>query len=296
MNREPTSHYLMGDYLLGIEGLAILRTALNGRFDTLEDRKREIAGILRDLDSPLLSSRRDLPSTDIDAGYTAWSETYDAGGLDHDPIQALEGPAMRKLMDDLPDGPVLDVGSGTGRHTRYLAEAGRDVKGVEPNAAMLKLAQDKFPEIEFVQGDLSSLPAEDETHAAVICGNVFSHLAEIGPPIKEIARVLRPRGRALISLPHPMFVQSVVCWRAPAFDAKGSGWYVPEYPHLTTEFIAGFREAGLVPVQCLEPALTPEHARWSPTAKPREENPFGDALEMALAGQPGVMVWEAEKT
>ena len=41
--------------------------------------------------------------------------------------------------------------------------------------------------------------------------------------------------------------------------------------------------------------LTEEHAVWNPEAEPGEENPFAASHIDALAGQPGALVWVAEK-
>jgi SAM-dependent methyltransferase len=201
---------------------------------------------------------------------------------------------MRKLMDELPDGAVLDVGSGTGRHTAYLVEAGREVVGVEPNDAMRELAEKKLPDVEFEKGDVSALPVEDGSFKNVVCGLVFSHLPDIGPPLVEIARVMQPGGHALISIPHT-FISTVLFWRAPVFDAQGNGWWIPEIPHLPSEYLEAFAEAGMVARRCYEPRFTPQHAVWRPDASD-EENPFADALTRAIAGQPGVMIWQAERT
>lgn len=293
---EAASHYRLGDYLIGIEGLAILRAAQRRRFDRLAQRRAEIHGILAGYEQPPLSDRRDLPEADVDQGYTAWSETYDhPSELDPDPIQALEGPVMRELIDDLPDGPVLDAGCGTGRHTAYLVEAGRDVVGVDANEGMVSVARGKLPEVDFRLGDLAKLPADDASFTSVICGLAFGHLPEIEPAIDELARVLQPGGRMAISAPHP-FVTAVLGWRAPAFDANGSGWEVAEYEHGHGEYIDAFGRAGLAVRRCIEPRLTEEHARWNPEADGDEENPFAEPLEDALAGQPGVFVWVAEKS
>lgn len=293
---KADSHYRLGDYLLGIEGLAILRTVMSRDFDTLEKRREEVAGILSDYDSPSLSQQRDLLPAGLDKGYTTWSETYDPPDLpDHDnPIQSLEGPTMRKLMDELPDGSVLDVGSGTGRHTNHLAQAGREVVGVEPNDAMRALAQKKLPDVEFKKGDVSALPVEDASFKNVVCGLVISHLPEIGPPLKEIARVTQPGGHILISTPHT-FISTVLHWRAPVFDAEGNGWEIAEIPHSPSEYLEAFADARMVARRCYEPRLTPEQAVWRPDSD-GEENPFADALIRAIAGQPGVMVWQAERT
>ncbi|MEA2333331.1 MAG: hypothetical protein QOH58_3469 [Thermoleophilaceae bacterium] len=287
------SQYRQGDYLLGIEGLALLRGGTRKHFDSLERRRSEIQQIISGFEQPPYSIRRDFPEAAIDTGYTIWADTYDPPSEDdHDPIIQLEQPVMRALMDGLPDGPVLDAGCGTGRHTAYLVEAGREVVGVDPVEAMLDQARKKLPSVDLRKGDLESLPVEDGSFDSVICGLAFSHLPEIGPAIAELARVLRPGGRAIISAPHP-FITAVLGWRAPVIDAEGNGSEMPEYEHLHGEYIAEFVRAGFTVLQCIEPRLTPDQAKWSPEGKPGEED---EALEQALAGQPGVFVWEVARS
>jgi SAM-dependent methyltransferase len=292
---NAASEYRLGDYMLGIQGLAILREAWRRQFERLAQRRGEIQGVIGGYGEPPLSDPRGLPSADLDDGYTTWSDTYDhPTELDPDPIQALEGPVMRKFMDGLPDEPVLDVACGTGRHTKYLVDAGREVVGVDANEGMLAHARKKLPDVEFKVGNLTDLPIEDASYSSIVCGLAFSHVAEIGPAIDELARVLKPGGRVAISAPH-WFITAVLGWRAPVFDAEGNGWEMPEYEHALGEYIPAFAAAGLVPRECHEPRLTEAHAVWNPEADPGEENPFAEALIDAIAGQPGVFVWVAER-
>jgi SAM-dependent methyltransferase len=294
-NTDTASEYRLGDYLLAIEGLAILRETQNRQFDRLERRRGETQGILAGYDDPPLSGPRGLPEADLDEGYTTWAETYDhPTELDPDPIQALEGPVMRKHIDGLPDGPVLDAACGTGRHTAYLVERGHEVLGVDGNEAMLAKAKVKIPDAEFKVGDLTELLADDGSYGAITCGLAFGHLPELEPATNELARVLAPGGTVAISAPHP-FITAVLGWRAPVFDAEGNGWEVPEYGHWPCDYVDAFNAAGLAVRQCIEPRLTPEMATWNPEAEEGEENPFAEALIDALEGQPGVLFWVATK-
>jgi SAM-dependent methyltransferase len=294
-SRNGEAHYCLGDYILGIEGLAILREAQRRQFDRLEARRGEVQGVLEGYEEEPLSTPRDLPDADLDEGYTTWSETYDhPTERDPDPIQALEGPVMRAFIDGLPDGPVLDLACGTGRHTAYIAEAGHEVLGIDSNAAMLEHAKRKLPDVEFLQGELAKLPIDDSSYQWITCGLAVGHLPELDPAVSELARVLSPGGQVAISAPHP-FITGILGWRAPVFDAEGNGWQVPEYPHPVGSYVEAFGNAGLTPRECHEPVLTEEHAVWNPEAEPGEENPFAPALIDALAGQPGAIVWVAEK-
>lgn len=292
---KTEAHFRLGDYLLGIEGLAILRESQRAQFDRMEQRRGEIQGILGGYEEEPLSTQRDLPDADLNEGYTTWSETYDhPSEQDPDPIQALEGPVMRAFIDRLPDGPVLDLACGTGRHTAYIAKAGHEVVGIDSNAAMLEHAKGKLPDVEFQQGDLTKIPVDDASYQSITCGLAFGHLPELDTAVGEIARALKPGGQAAISAPHP-FITGILGWRAPVFDAEGNGWQVPEYPHPIGSYIQAFEKAGLVARECHEPALTEEHAVWNPEAEPGEENPFASALIDALEGQPGALIWVVEK-
>ncbi len=287
--------FRLGDYMLGIEGMAILRETTQHHYDRLARRRGEMQGVVAGYGEPPLSNPRGLMPADTNEAYTTWSETYDhPTELDPDPVLGTEGPVMRKIMDELPDGPVLDAGCGTGRHTKYLADAGRDVLGVDANEGMLSKAKEKLPDVEFRVGSVTDLPVEDGGYKGIVCGLVVGHLPDIQPAVNEMARALAPGGRVAISTPHP-FVTGVLGWRAPVFDSEGRGFEVVEYSHPVGEYVRAFRFAGLIPSQCHEPPLTEAHAVWNPEADPSEENPFAEALIDAIAGQPGSLVWVAER-
>lgn len=281
-----------GDYLLGVEGLALLRAAQSRDFESLLKRRAEIKTILDAVDGSPYSTRRDLPPTDVKAGYQMWADTYDRPIESADPIEQLERPVMRRLMDAFPDGPVLDAACGTGAHTAYLLEIGRtDVVGTDGASQMLEKARQKCPGVEFHVADLSELPFEDASFNAIVCGLAFSHLEDLRPASSELARVLRPGGKLAVSAPHP-FITGVLGWRAPLFDAEGNGSEMPEYYNTHEQYIAAFTGAGLMIRQCIEPKLSDDQARWNPAGHPTAED---TALEQALAGQPGIFAWDLER-
>lgn len=292
---ETDNRFRLGDYLIGIQGLAILGESLTRNYDGMAARRGEIGGVLEGYEHEPLSTPRDLPDADLNAGYDTWSETYDhPQEIDPDPIQGLEGPVMREFIDGLPDGPVLDAACGTGRHSKYIADKGHKVLGVDGNAKMLEIAKGKVPDGEFEVGDLTKLPAEDASYGAITCGLAFGHLEDLGPAAKEVARVLSPGGVVAVSAPHA-FITGILGWRAPVFDKEGNGWQVPEYPHWPGEFVEAFRAAGLTVTAIHEPKLTAEQAVWNPEAEPGEPNPFADAMIDALEGRPGAQVIVAQK-
>jgi SAM-dependent methyltransferase len=101
-----------------------------------------------------------------------------------------------------PGERVLDIGSGTGEHARTLAEAvgeTGEVIGVDPNDGMRAEAARRAPRARFVPGNVYDLPFPDSSVDAVTCERLFQHLTEPDQAAKEIARVLRPGGRVVIT-------------------------------------------------------------------------------------------------
>lgn len=274
-----------GHYLLGIEGLALLRAGAGRSFDGVDARTEEIREILSRLDELPYSERRDLPEVDVDAGYAGWAEDYDEPGND---TIAAEEEVVRELLDQLPDGPILDAACGTGRHAAYLRGRDRQVIGVDGSQAMLERAAAKLPDTDLRLGELTALPLADGEVAGAVCALALSHLSELGPAVMELARVLKPGRRLIVSNPHP-FATAILGWRAVFIDSDGRRSMIPEYPHLHGDYIAAFADAGFVVRRCIEPRLSAEQA------KARAKKHRVDAFEDALTGVPAVIVWEVER-
>ncbi|MFC4853445.1 methyltransferase domain-containing protein [Actinophytocola glycyrrhizae] len=97
---------------------------------------------------------------------------------------------------------VLDIGSGTGELARLLAEtvgADGEVVGVDPNPGMRTEAARRAPRARFVDGNAYALPFTGSSLDAVTCERVFQHLDHPQKATEEIARVLRPGGRVVIT-------------------------------------------------------------------------------------------------
>ncbi|MBA2955921.1 methyltransferase domain-containing protein [Nocardioides sp. CGMCC 1.13656] len=99
----------------------------------------------------------------------------------------------------------VDVGSGTGTMTRRLAQLvgpTGQVLGIEPNAEMRRVAADRAASAgvaaTFQEGLATALPLPDASVDVVWCERVLQHLPDAQAALHEMARVLRPGGRALV--------------------------------------------------------------------------------------------------
>jgi SAM-dependent methyltransferase len=101
-----------------------------------------------------------------------------------------------ELLEQLPldaDAAVLDLGAGTGKLTRVLAERFREVTAVEPLANMRAMLEQVVPGVIALPGSAEWIPLDDGSVDAVFAAQAF-HWFDKPVALPEIARVLREPG------------------------------------------------------------------------------------------------------
>jgi len=119
-----------------------------------------------------------------------------------------------------PEGTMLDLGCGEGRHIFGLMEKFPDLKciGLDPHIESLEKAFEGLKFLEsisnsktnFLSGSAYSLPFSDDSFDLVVCSEVLEHLHDYKDAIKEINRVLKPGGQFLASVPAEF--PEKICW------------------------------------------------------------------------------------
>jgi SAM-dependent methyltransferase len=120
----------------------------------------------------------------------------------------LVGPyyaMMAGQLELLPDDDLLDVGCGSARMLADHASHVRFVAGLDASEIQVRMARERLAEriaagtAEIVQGDAMELPWEDGRFSAVNCLNCLKFVPDPGKALREMARVLRPGGRAVLT-------------------------------------------------------------------------------------------------
>jgi len=106
-------------------------------------------------------------------------------------------------MLDIGEGRVLDAGCGPGVYTDRLSEAGYEIYGVDASEGMIALARAKhFKNAKFFVGSVDDLKFQDTFFDAILCIGVLEYLKDVEKAIKEAARVIRPGGIAIFTVPN----------------------------------------------------------------------------------------------
>lgn len=110
---------------------------------------------------------------------------------------------------------VVDVGTGEGQISRRLvADGAALVVGIDPTRNQLRVAAERGGGVRYVRGVAEQLALRDRAFDAATACLVFEHIPDHRPAIAEVARVLRPGGRFVFFLNHPLL------------QCPGSGWVI----------------------------------------------------------------------
>ncbi len=99
---------------------------------------------------------------------------------------------------------VLDAACGTGDLALEAERVGGDVTGLDFSERMLERARRKSSSVEWVRGDVLSLPFPDGAFDVATIGFGLRNVADMEAGVRELARVVRPGGRlAVLELTRP---------------------------------------------------------------------------------------------
>ncbi len=196
--------------------------------------------------------------------------------------------AEARLLGDVRDLDVLEVGCGAAQGARWLLAQGARVTAFDVSRGQLDQAREidrrtGCTGIGYLQADAQRLPLRASSYDVVVSAfGALPFVSDAPGTLTEIARVLRPGGRAVVSVSHPirwafaddpgpegLVVRQSYFDRTPYVeeDASGRAIYV-EHHRTIGDWVRAVVGAGLLVVDLVEPEWPVDHegvwGQWSP--------------------------------
>ena len=186
--------------------------------------------------------------------------TYDLIASHFSKTREYAWPEIEEFLDGRSGDRALDLGCGNGRHAESLADDAERVVGIDASTGLLAEAADRAAERGFeadlVAGDAAAIPLREETVDLAVYVATLHHLRPRErrlASLNELARVLAPGGRALVSAwstEHTKFedeetdgsgLDTEVDWTLPGGETVGRFYHVYD----PAEFEADLAESDL---------------------------------------------------
>ena len=205
--------------------------------------------------------------------YDSFAEAYSAENEVNLANAYYERPATLALAGDVAGRRILDAGCGSGPLFAALRDRGAVVTGFDSSAGMLKLARRRLGDDADLQlADLGSpLPFPDAAFDDVIASLVLHYLEDWTAPLAELRRVLRPGGRLIASVMHPIHGHPVVRpgaaywatyqWSDENTTSSGQSYVLTFWHRPLPAMISAFTTAGFRIAAIDEPLPAPDTPR-----------------------------------
>lgn len=227
---------------------------------------------------------------DVKSAWNACGEAFDRfTSADDSFSDNIERPAVERVLGDIAGSRVLELGCGSGPFSCRFAEAGAQVTAFDLSQAMISIAEERAARrgvnVDFRVADIREpLPFDDAEFEIIFTATVLHYVEDLPSFMREVARVLKDRGRLVASVLHPL---STANFPLADGEANVDGWMgryfgkplrcietpwlgfgeVPEegrrincHHHTITEYFDALTSADLTLTRLLEAEPPPEFA------------------------------------
>ncbi len=119
-------------------------------------------------------------------------------------------------------GNLLEVGCGEGRGIDLLLPKISSYSAIDKIEPVINLLQKKYPQGKFIRGNIPPLSVfESDSFDSIVSFQVIEHIKDDALFLKEIYRVLKPGGLALLTTPNKPLSLSRNPWHIREYTAKG---------------------------------------------------------------------------
>ncbi len=118
------------------------------------------------------------------------------------------------------NGDLLELGCGEGRGVELLAPLAKSYVGIDKIKSIIDRLKGQFPDYQFLDGVFPPFPFQDNQFDTIITFQVIEHIKKDDEFIKEIHRVLKPGGVALMTTPNIKMTLSRNPWHIREYTAE----------------------------------------------------------------------------
>lgn len=215
-----------------------------------------------------------------------------------------EKPALFALVPELSGKRVLDLGCGYGENCdEFLRRGAAKVTGVDLSEKMLSAAREKYPDVEFIRGDMSDLSFISGRYDAVFSSLAIHYINDLDRLMREIYAILEDGGHLLFSMEHPF--NSALAKIVKDEEGRPSGclikdymisglrpesWLessVEKYHHTFSQIINAVAGAGFIIEKIVEPTPDPELSKDDPKRELRIEKRRHKPIFLIISARKG---------
>ncbi len=103
-----------------------------------------------------------------------------------------------KIIGDISNLEILDIGGGTGTLANELINLGANVTILDPEVKMTNIAKEKNNKVNIINGCSNNINLKDSSIDLIIMRDSFHHISDKEETLKECKRLLKYKGKILI--------------------------------------------------------------------------------------------------
>jgi len=121
------------------------------------------------------------------------------------PRRFWHGHKNNEVVKRVEGTDILEVGCGSGTIVKQLLAQGKHVTGIDIGKQFVNFCHATYDNADFCETDAHYLPFADRSFDTIVCSEVIEHVDNPEQALQEFNRVLRPKGRLVLTTPNICF-------------------------------------------------------------------------------------------